>query len=86
MDTKRAADYKAAFAKAEYWFGRGCFAGLDVYLRLYGREVGRYLDANNYKEHIEGLYSYICKDMDLQQEQEAAEMRAALRFILLGEF
>lgn len=78
---------KQAVAKknAEYWFGRVHYAGLDVYLRLYGHEIGTYLDSNNYKQHIAGLFDYICKEKELTQE-EAEQVGAALRFILLGIF
>lgn len=76
---------QVAKQNAEYWFGRVHYAGLDVYLRLYGHEIGTYLDSNNYKQHIAGLFDYICKEKELTQE-EAAQVWAALRFILLGIF
>ena len=74
-----------AKANAEYWFGRVHYAGLDVYLRLYGHEIGIYLDSNNYAQHITGLFNYICKEKELT-EAEAEQVWAALRFILLGIF
>lgn len=91
-NTKEAAQILAqvqrqAVAKknAEYWFGRVHYAGLDVYLRLYGHEIGKYLDSNNYTQHLAGLFDYICKEKELTQE-EAQQVWAALRFILLGRF
>lgn len=76
---------QVAKQNAEYWFGRVHYAGLDVYLRLYGHEIGKYLDSNNYAQHLAGLFDYICKEKELTQE-EAEQVWAALRFILLGRF
>ena len=76
---------QTAKQNAEYWFGCACYAGLDSYLAGYGRIIGRYLDSNNYKQHIAGLFDYICKENELT-EAEAEQVWAALRFILLGIF
>lgn len=75
----------AAKKNAEYWFGRVHYAGLDVYLRLYGHKIGKYLDSNNYAQHLAGLFDYMCKEKELT-EAEAEQVWAALRFILLGIF